>query len=106
KANRKSIKLVEQLPEWFNAFGVSVASAQNSIPSIIQSAMHDWFDDPTRLMVAFRLSSDPDIAAWQLAVTHYVAEYWDVHARGLDTVHFVAEIEGCPNFRKYWTSNK
>ena len=35
-----------------------------------------------------------------------IAEYWDTQARGVDTVHFVANIEGGPNFRKHWSSNK
>ena len=34
------------------------------------------------------------------------AEHWDVQASGLDTLHLVAEIEGGPNYRKFWTSNR
>jgi hypothetical protein len=57
-------------------------------------------------MYAFKMRGGEDNAAWQLAITAYVAEHWDVHARGLDTLHFVAAIDGEPNFRQNWTSNK
>jgi hypothetical protein len=52
------------------------------------------------------MSGGEDDAAWQLAVIYYVAEHWDTQARGLDSVHLVAEIEGGPNFRRNWTSNR
>jgi len=107
KAKRKSaIKLIDKLPEWFAKFGVNITSSPSEPPSVLRNEMCAWFTDPARSMWVVRMEGGEANAAWQLAVIYYVAEYWDVHARGLDSVHFVANIEGRPNFRKNWTSNK
>jgi len=97
---------MERLPEWFGAFGVTVDASSTDVPPALREAMRDWFDAPSRPMFALPMSGGEDDAAWQLAVTYYVAEHWDVQASGLDTVHFVAKIEGRPNLRKFWTSNR
>ena len=106
KENRKSLKLMDQLPGWFDAFDVEITTPALEPPKPLREEMHDWFSNPDRTLFAFRMSGGVPNAAWQLAVVYYVAEYWDVHARGLDSVHFVANIEGKPNFRKNWTSYK
>jgi hypothetical protein len=57
-------------------------------------------------MFGFRMSGGEDNAAWQTAVVYYVAEYWDTQIRGLESLHFIANIDGEPCFRRNWTSNK
>jgi hypothetical protein len=106
KAGRRSPKLMERLPAWFGTFGVTIDAPLTEVPAALRAAMRDWFDDPQRPMFALPLAGGEANAAWQLAVAYYVAEHWDIQARGLDSVHFVAEIEGRPNFRKNWTSNR
>lgn len=106
RANRRSIKLMDQLPAWFGTFGVTIGAPTAEVPAILRAEMHDWFGDPGRTMFALPMSGGEPNAAWQLAVVYYVAEYWDTRASGLDSMHLVANIEGEPNFRKNWTSNK
>jgi hypothetical protein len=106
KASRRSLKSMEQLPAWFSTFGVTIEAPLAGVPAGLQAAMRDWFDDPERPMFVLPMAGGEANAAWQLAVVYYVAEHWDTQARGLDSVHFVAEIEGRPNFRKNWTSNR
>jgi hypothetical protein len=106
KANRKSLKLLDQLPRWFDAFGVAIEGPLPEVPAGLREEMGDWFGDPDRPMLAFRMTGGEANAAWQLAIIYYIAEYWDTHARGLDTVHLVADIEGHPNFRRNWTSRR
>lgn len=107
KANRRRpLKLMERLPEWFATFGVSVDADAAQVPEPLRAEIRDWFGDPTRPMFAPPMSGGEPNAAWQLAVVCYVALYWETQARGLDSIHFVASIEGGPNFRKNWTSNR
>lgn len=106
KLKRRSLKLLDKLPEWFAHFGVIVDQTSSEVPTQLRAEMHDWFDQPDRLMYAYRVSGGESNAAWQLAVLYYIAEYWDINARGLDDIHFVANIDGQPNFRKFWTSNR
>lgn len=106
KANRRAVKMMDRLPEWFASFGVSLGADVAELPEETREGMRDWFGDPDRPMFAFPMSGGEPNAAWQLAVTYYIAEYWDIHARGLDTLHVVAEIDGRPSFRRNWTSRK
>ena len=104
RKNRRSLKLIDQIPTWFETFGVDVLETE--IPETLTGEISCWFDDPRRPMYAFEMRGGEDNAAWQMAITAYVAEHWDVHALGLDTLHVVAAIDGEPNFRQNWTSNK
>jgi hypothetical protein len=106
KEGRKSLKLLERLPEWLGAFGVKSLSEPASPPPLLRDEIHDWFGNPSRTMFAVPIEEGVENVAWQLAVTYYIAEYWGTHAKGLNGIHFVANIEGQPNFRKNWTSNK
>jgi hypothetical protein len=106
REGRKSVKLIAQLPDWLASFGVKTLGAADEPRGPLRDEMRDWFGNPGRPMLAIQIEGGVDNAAWQLAVIYYVAEYWDTHARGLNSVHFVANIEGQPNFRKNWTSNK
>lgn len=103
---RRPLKLMERLPEWFAAFGVSIDADATQVPEPLRAEIQDWFGDPVRPMFALPMSGGEPNAAWQLAVTCYVAQYWETQARGLDSIHFVASIDGGPNFRKNWTSNR
>lgn len=105
KKRRKSIGMMEELPTWFSHFGV-IASGPFDVSPELRLEMRDWFEDSDRTMYAFDVSGGMEEAAWQFAVLTYIAEYWDVHTRGLDTVHLLADIESKPNFRRHWTSNK
>ena len=106
RENRKKLRMLEQVSDWFETFGVRTSDAPVPIPSGLRDEMTTWFGNPGRPILALELQEGEDNAAWQLAVTYYIAEFWDVNAPGLDSVHFVAAIEGEPNFRKNWTSNK
>lgn len=106
KMNQRSVKLIDQVPAWLSAFGVNVADPPFAPPVGLREEMRDWFSDPQRTLLTFRLIGGEPNAAWQLAVIYYVAEYWATQTRGLQSLHFVSSIEGEPNFRKYWTSNK
>jgi hypothetical protein len=105
KKRRKSIGMMEELPTWFSHFGL-IASGPFEVSPELRLEMRDWFEDSDRTMYAFDVSGGMEEAAWQFAVLTYIAEYWDVRTRGLDTVHLLADIESKPNFRRHWTSNK
>jgi hypothetical protein len=105
KKRRKNIPMMHELPSWFLHFGISVAGPCELSPGI-RLEMCDWFEDANRPMYAFEVSGGMDQAAWQFAVLTYIAEYWDVNAKGLDSLHMLANIESKPNFRRHWTSNK
>ncbi len=107
KAKRKlPIKMMDQLPEWFAPFGVRVNWPPTEPPDVLRDEMQGWFDNPGRRMWTVRIKGGIPNAAWQIAVVYYVAEHWDTQVRGLDSVHFVANIEGKPHFRRNWTSNR
>jgi hypothetical protein len=106
KANRKNIKLLESLPKWFATFGIEAEPSPCELPLALHSEMVTWFSDPARVMFAFRIFGGEENAAWQTAVTYYIAEYWDTTVRGLDSLHFLARIDEKPCFRRNWTSNK
>lgn len=106
RIKRRSLKHLEQLPEWFDAFGVCVDNSPCDVSEVLGDEMPQWFTDPSRTIFGFRMSGGEDNAAWQTAVAYYVAEYWDTQVRGLQSIHVVANIEGEPCFRKNWTSNK
>ena len=106
KKGRKSLKFVEELPDWFRAFGMTIDHSLMEPSSELRAEMTDWFSDPNRKMFAMPISGGESNAAWQLAVIYYIAEHWAVSERGIDSIHFVANIEGKPCFRKNWTSNK
>ena len=36
----------------------------------------------------------------------HIGEHWDVSTTGLDTLHFLANMDGKPNTRQFWTSNR
>ncbi|WP_165074889.1 hypothetical protein [Paludisphaera rhizosphaerae] len=103
---RRPLKLMERLPEWFATFGVSLDANAAQAPEPLQAEIQDWFGDRTRPMFALPMSGGEPNAAWQLAVACYVGLYWETQAKGLDSIHFVASIDGGPNFRKNWTSNR
>jgi hypothetical protein len=106
RPKRKTLKHLQDLPDWFQTFGVHVEKSSCDVQETFGNAMDDWFSDPGRRKFRFWMSGGEDNAAWQTAVVYYVAEYWDTQVRGLDSVHFVANIEGAPCFRRNWTSNK
>ena len=106
RPRRKTVKRVDELPDWFAAFGVRVEAFPPRLWAALREHWESWFSDPARTLLAFRVSGGEDDAAWQTAVTYYIAEYWDTQVRGLDSVHFVADIDGRPCFRRNWTSNK
>ena len=106
RVNCKTLKQIENLPEWFGTFGVQVDMTPCNVQEMFADVMTDWFSDPTRTLLGFRISGGEDNAAWQTAVVYYVAEYWDTHVRGLQSLHFISNIEGAPCFRKNWTSNR
>jgi hypothetical protein len=106
RPKRKKLTQWECLPEWFKTFGVHVDESPCDVHDTLGHAIDDWFTDPTRKMFGFRLSGGEENAAWQTAVVYYIAEYWDTQIRGLDSLHFVANIDGAPCFRRNWTSNK
>jgi hypothetical protein len=85
RKNRRSLQMIDQVPAWFETFGVDVLETE--FPETLTDEISCWFDDPKRHMYAFKMRGGEDNAAWQLAITAYVAEHWDVHARGLDTLH-------------------
>ena len=106
RQKQKTLKQMEKLPEWFKSFGVQIDSTPCDIPKTLANVMTDCFSDPTRSLFGFRMSGGEDNAAWQTAVVYYIAEYWDTHIRGLQSLHFVANIDGAPCFRRNWTSNR
>ncbi|TWU14657.1 hypothetical protein CA54_35260 [Symmachiella macrocystis] len=106
KVKRKTLKLLDQLPVWLSYFGIDLDLSSSVVPQELRDEMHDWFDDPDRTMWAFPISGGEPNAAWQLAVIYYIALHWDVNITGLNNIHFIANIEGRPNFRKNWTSNR
>lgn len=106
RARRRSLEAMDRLPDWFHAFGISVAPPCSETLPTLRQEMRDWFDDPGRLMHALPMTGGEEDAAWQLAAVCYVAQHWETKARGLNSVHLLANVEGGPNFRKNWTSNK
>lgn len=106
RMNRRRLAMIDRLSDWFDTFGVRISSVPVETPSSLAEQMSDWFDHPRRQMFVFAMQDGEDNAAWQLAVTYYIAEFWDTNARGLDSLHFVAAIDGEPCFRRNWTSNK
>lgn len=105
RAGYRRLKQIDRLPEWFGHFGVSVGPPEIPSPAF-REQVRDWFDDPDRRTFLLPLSGGEPNAAWQLAVVCHVAQHWETQARGLQDVHFVASIEGKPNVRKNWTSNR
>jgi hypothetical protein len=103
---KKALSRIEELPKWFAKFGVELDPEPITTSPAFREEIAGWFDAPTRPMLAYRLQGGEDNAAWQMAVAYYIAEYWDTQTRGLDTVHFVASIEGQPCYRRNWTSNR
>jgi hypothetical protein len=95
---------VEMVPEWFSAFGVAAAACP--VPDVVQKKTSEWYDPPLRNLFCFRLNGGVENAAWQLAVTAYIATHWWTVWRGLEAMHFLAEIEGKPEFRSNWTNPK
>lgn len=106
RPSRFPLRLRNQLPKWFEPFGVACDPEPSPLPDPLLAKLPVWFDDPRRRMWAYRISGGEPDAAWQFAVLYYIAEYWDTRARGLDTLHFLAEIDGEPSFRRNWTSRR
>lgn len=106
KANRKSIKGLHEVGGWFQSFGVETENIESDIYDILGDELTSWFSQLDRKLYAFSMSGGEENAAWQTALVYYIAEYWDTRYRGLDSLHFVANIDGKPCFRKNWTSNR
>ncbi|WP_165246186.1 hypothetical protein [Paludisphaera soli] len=106
KMKRKSLSFLDHLPGWFATFGVLVEGPAPEVLPRLRGEMSDWFAEPSRPMFAFSVSGGQDDVGWQLAVACYVAQYWEIEARGLDSIHLLTDIEDRPNFRANWTSNK
>ena len=106
REGRRSLKMLDEIPTWYAGFGVQANQLEGELNLPFQREIRNWFDNPDRLKFFFSLSGGENDASWQLAVTYYIAEYWDTHIKGLQNVHFVADIETRPNFRQFWTSNR
>jgi hypothetical protein len=106
RPKRNTLKHLDDLPDWFETFGVRIDIMPIDVQQTLNTEIDGWFSDPNRKMFGFRMSGGEDNAAWQTAVVYYVAEYWDTQIRGLDSLHFIANIDGEPCFRRNWTSNK
>ena len=102
KRTTKICKGLENVAEWFAAFEVSVQASP--VPDAVQEKISEWFDPPERKLFCFRLNGGVENAAWQLAVTAYVATHWWTRWHGLEAMHFLTEIEGKPEFRSHWTN--
>jgi hypothetical protein len=100
KRTSKICKGVESVPEWFAAFGVGAQACP--VSAVVKEKTSEWFDPPSRNLLCFRLNGGVENAAWQLAVTSYVATHWWTKWHGLEAMHFLAEIEGKPAFRSHW----
>lgn len=106
KESRRSIKFLDRLPEWYAPFGVRVCTEPGPPPPHLLEEMQNWFGNPNRNLIAVRIEGGVNTAAWQTAVLSYIGSFWNLNERGLDTLHFITRIEGQPNYRKNWTSNK
>lgn len=106
KEGRRSVKFADRLPEWLNAFGITATSDLVPPSELMMDEMREWFFNTNRPMCILRIQGGLDNAAWQTAVLIYIASYWNLLDRGLQDVHFVARIQGSPNYRRKWTSNK
>lgn len=104
-ARKRPLKYSSQLQKWFATFGMTVEESM-PVSAAWRIAMSEWFGDAQRPMSVHRIRGGPDDAAWQLAVTNYVADHWSIQERGLDSVHVLACIERAPGLRRYWTSNR
>ncbi|TWU07571.1 hypothetical protein [Stieleria varia] len=106
KSTKRMLAQIELLPQWFAEFGVTLSSDSVDTRERLKGVAVNWFADPHRPMFSFAMSGGVANAAWQTAVTYYIAEYWDTRVRGLDSMHILTNIDGKPSFRRNWTSNK
>jgi hypothetical protein len=102
KRTSKLCKYVESTFDWFGDFGVAAEACP--VPDNLLKKISHWYDPPSRDLLCFRLNGGVKNSAWQLAVTAYVANHWWTNWHGLEAMHFLAEIEGKPEFRSHWTN--
>ncbi|MFO1022009.1 MAG: hypothetical protein U0903_15150 [Planctomycetales bacterium] len=95
-----SIKKLESLTRWLDKFGLYVLEGPAD-PSNLREEMQDWFSDPGRKLFTVHITGGLENAAWQVAMISYVARaLWGRQAKELEAVHFLANIQGQPNFSK------
>lgn len=100
RKSSKRRKHLESVSEWFAEFGIDAEICP--ISDAVKSQVVGWYDEPMRPTLFLRMAGGIENAAWQLAVTSYVAAHWWTQWHGLEAMHFLCEIEKKPSFRPHW----